>query len=85
LGQILNFQNKYTYLNEKIDVIGHDRFPQSEPNGLYTNGISTSATWILMTDAAGNITPTYVESEITVSQTKLDARLCEDWSIPSEY
>ena len=33
----------------------------------------------------GNITPTYVESEITVSQTKLDKRLCEDWSIPAGY
>lgn len=77
-----------------LKVNGEDRgfneyyteiLPQSEPNGLYTNGLSTSATWILMTDAAGNITPTYVESEITVSQTKINARLCEDWSIPSGY
>lgn len=59
--------------------------PQAEPNGLYTNGLSTSATWILTTDAEGNIAPTYVESEITVSQTKLDSRLCEDWSIPAGY
>lgn len=59
--------------------------PQAEPNGLYTNGLSTSATWILTTDTEGNIAPTYVESEITVSQTKLDARLCEDWSIPANY
>ena len=59
--------------------------PQAEPNGLYTNGLSTSATWILTTDAEGNIAPTYVESEITVTQVKLDARLCEDWSIPSDY
>lgn len=59
--------------------------PQAEPNGLYTNGLSTSATWILTTDENGNITPTYVESEITVTQTKITARLCEDWSIPSGY
>lgn len=59
--------------------------PQAEPNGLYTNGLSTSATWILTTDADGNIAPTYVESEITVVQVKIDARLCEDWSIPSDY
>ena len=26
-----------------------------------------------------------VESEITVSQSKLDTRLCEDWSIPENY
>lgn len=59
--------------------------PLAEPNGLYTDGLSTSATWILTTDASGNITPTYVESEITISQSKMDARLCEDWSIPSDY
>lgn len=59
--------------------------PQAEPNGLYTNGLSTSATWILVADAEGNIKPTYVESEITVTQVKIDARLCEEWSIPSDY
>jgi len=59
--------------------------PLAEPNGLYTNGLSTSATWILTTDAKGNIMPTYVESEITISQSKMDVRLCEDWSIPSDY
>lgn len=59
--------------------------PLPEPNGLYTDGLSTSATWILTTDAKGNITPTYVESEITISQTKMEARLCEEWSIPSDY
>lgn len=69
---------------------GHNTYyteilPQAEPNGLYTNGLSTSATWILTTDAEGNIAPIYVESEITVSQTKLDVRLCEDWSIPAGY
>lgn len=58
--------------------------PLAEPNGLYASP-STSATWILTTDKEGNITPTYVESEITVSQNKLDKRLCEDWSIPENY
>ena len=58
--------------------------PLAEPNGLYASP-STSATWILTTDNDGNITPTYVESEITVSQSKLDARLCEDWSLPENY
>ena len=58
--------------------------PLAEPNGLYASP-STSATWILTTNKEGNITPTYVESEITVSQNKLDKRLCEDWSIPENY
>ena len=59
--------------------------PLAEPNGIYTNGLSTSATWILTTDSSGKIIPTYVESEITISQSKIEARLCEDWSIPSDY
>lgn len=62
-----------------------DILPQAEPNGLYTNGLSTSATWILVADAEGDIKPTYIESEITVTQVKIDARLCEEWSIPSDY
>lgn len=59
--------------------------PLPEPNGLYTDRLSTSATWILSTDNNGEITPIYVESEITVSQFKIDSRLCEDWSIPDNY
>ena len=59
--------------------------PLAEPNGLYTNGVTSSATWVLTTDKDGNITPTYVESEIAVTQSKIDAKLCEDWSIPENY
>ena len=78
-----------------LDINGNDKgrneyftevLPQADPNGLYSSASpSTSATWILTTDKEGNITPTYVESEITVSQSKLDTRLCEDWSIPENY
>ena len=76
-----------------LDINGNDKgrneyytevLPQADPNGLYSSA-STSATWILTTDKDGNIKPTYVESEITVSQTKIDVRLCEDWSIPENY
>lgn len=64
---------------------GYYTLPMAEPNGLYTNTVTSSATWILTTDNEGNIKPTYVESEITVSQAKMESRLCEDWSIPSDY
>ena len=37
------------------------------------------------TDKDGNIIPTYIESEITVTQSKIDSNLCEDWSIPENY
>ena len=59
--------------------------PLAEPNGLYTESVVTTATWILTTNDSGEIAPTYVESEISVSQTKMDARLCENWSIPDNY
>ena len=58
--------------------------PMSEPNGLYTDSVVTTATWIL-TSVDGDIKPQYVESPIMVSQTKIDARLCEDWSLTPDY
>lgn len=76
-----------------LDINGNDKgrneyftevLPQADPNGLYSSP-STSATWILSVDEDGNITPSYVESEITVTQKKMDARLCEDWSLTSDY
>lgn len=71
--------------NRSYSQGGFEILPQAEPNGLYTNTVTSSATWILTTDKDGNIKPTYVESEITVVQVKMDARLCEDWSIHSDY
>jgi hypothetical protein len=38
--------------------------PQAEPNGLFTNGVTTNGTWVFcVTD--GQITPMYVESVVT--------------------
>lgn len=58
---------------------------QSEPNGIYNNGVTSSATWILAVDEKGKISPTYVESEITVGQTKMNSKLCESWSLTEDY
>lgn len=58
---------------------------QAEPNGIYTNGLTTSATWILSTDSDGNITPEYVEPEIRVTQNKILREKCEEWSLPEDY
>lgn len=44
--------------------------PQAEPNGLYTNGITTSATWLFMlnpNNPKDEPKPVYVEPEIVVS------------------
>lgn len=38
--------------------------PQAEPNGLYTNGITTQGTWVFCV-RDGAIEPTYVEDNVT--------------------
>ena len=60
---------------------------QAEPNGIYTNGLSTSATWVLTLNDKGKVTPTYVEQEICIRQkdNKIDKKKCETWSIPENY
>lgn len=70
---------------QKISGMNWDIAPQAEPNGLYTESVVTTATWILGTDENGDIKPIYTESEIMVSQFKIEARLCEDWSVPADY
>lgn len=57
----------------------------AEPNGLYNNGISTSATWIAHINDKNEREAKYMEEEITVSQSKIDENLCEKWSLPSNY
>lgn len=54
---------------------------QAEPNGIYTNGLSTSATWILRVGKDGSISPDYVEPGIRVTQEKIPADCCEEWSL----
>ena len=68
------------YYNSSDTVVS-----QAEPNGIYTNGLTTSATWILAVNSEGNITPNYVEPSIMVTQNKIPAEKCEDWSLPSDY
>lgn len=60
---------------------------QAEPNGIYTNGLSTSATWVLTLNDKGEVTPAYVEQEICIRQkdNKIDKNKCESWSIPKNY
>lgn len=59
--------------------------PQADPNGLYSpEGLS--ATWLwLINEETGEPNVTYIESEITVMQQKLPARLCEEWSLDESY
>lgn len=58
---------------------------QADPNGLYSSG-STAATWLYMIDEeTGEKYISYNEPNMTVSEHKLPARLCEEWSLTSDY
>lgn len=59
--------------------------PLAEPNGLYNNGVTTSATWILSVDGSGEIKPIYTEQEICVSMEKIDKNKVESWSLSADY
>lgn len=86
-GKCIGYGIPYTTSMTASEAYQRTRFvgdweilPQAEPNGLYA-APQTSATWILSIDADGNITPVYVEQEITVTQTKLAPERCEEWSL----
>lgn len=58
--------------------------PQADPNGLYSvpNG---TATWVIKVGDKGQQTIEYIESEIRVTQEKIDKRLVETWSLTKDY
>lgn len=88
-GQCIGYGIPYSASITSPDTVRYNSsgavVSQAEPNGIYTNGLSTSATWILTVNENGNITPDYVEQTIRVSQNKIPAKKCEDWSLPSNY
>lgn len=58
---------------------------QADPNGLYS-GEGLSSTWLYLIDEeTGESNITYIESEITVLQSKLPARIVEEWSLTEDY
>ena len=58
---------------------------KADPNGMYMQGLSTTATWVSHINDKGEKEIRYIEEEITVSQSKIDKRLCEEWSLPKNY
>lgn len=67
-----------------VPSVGYGTVPQPEPNGLFMpDGLS--ATWIMRVNDDGKVEPAYMEETITVVQTKLPRRICEEWSLPSNY
>lgn len=62
----------------------HYTIPQADPNGLYSTPNGT-ATWVIKVDDNGLQTVEYIESEIRVTQNKLNKRLVESWSLTENY
>lgn len=86
MGFGLPYSTQYTSPETVVNVSGNTYvLPQADPNGLYLpDGLS--ATWLYLIDEeTGKAQVTYAEPEIIVSQGKLPARLCEDWSLPANY
>lgn len=97
-GKCIGFGIPYTtqYTNPEKIAITNDidlgnylgditnTIPQADPNGLYSvpNG---TATWVIKVGDKGQQTIEYIESEIRVTQEKLDKRLVETWSLTKDY
>lgn len=75
----VQYTNPQTYYNNGATL------PQADPNGLYMpEGLS--ATWLmLVNEETGEREIIYAEPEIVVTQSKLPARLCAEWSLPENY
>lgn len=86
MGYGLPYSTQYTRPETAVRVAGeYVVLPQADPNGLYLPD-GMSATWLYLIDEnTGESQVTYIESEITVSQGKIPARLCEEFSLPEDY
>lgn len=86
-GECLGYGIPYgaSLTNPEEYVYNGATIPLAEPNGLFTNTVTSSATWIIKITSDGKLKPDYVESEIRISPDKIDENLCEEWSLPSDY
>ena len=85
IGYGIPYSTSYTQPESLYSSSSTIVLPQADPNALYSNGVTTSATWILSLDEKGDVYPRYEEREIAVSQTKIPKRLCEEYSLPEDY
>lgn len=84
MGYGLPYSTQYT-CPESYGGYSGITLPQADPNGLYSSS-STSATWLyLIDDTTGKPQITYCEPNLVVSQNKIPKRLCEEWSLTSDY
>ncbi len=86
IGYGIPYSASYTSPNTlAFDYSDSSVVSQAEPNGIYTEGMSTSATWVLSITKNGDIKPVYMEQAICVTQEPKPRRVCAEWSLPSDY
>jgi hypothetical protein len=90
IGQCIGFGVPYSAQFSNPEVYeyhgnGSVTLPQAEPNGIFKpDGLS--ATWLIVINPeTGKREVEYWEPTIIVKQSKLPKRVCEDWSLPSDY
>ena len=87
IGYGIPYSASYTAPNTLVnpDYRTSSVVSQAEPNGIYTEGMSTSATWVLSITEKGNIKPVYMEQAICVTQEPKPREVCAEWSLPEDY
>lgn len=89
IGYGLPYSTQYTNPERIADhssQSGYAILPQADPNGLFSSDGGVSATWLqYINPDTGKREVIYCEPNIIVTQSKLPKRLCEEWSLPSNY
>jgi hypothetical protein len=91
-GQCIGFGLPYAtqYTNPEriassLSQGGYAILPQADPNGLFMPS-SAEATWLqYINPDTGKREITYIEERVTVTQSKLPRRLCDESTLPKDY
>lgn len=88
MGYGLPYGTEYTnpqYIANSYTQGGFAILPQPDPNGLYKPQ-DVNATWLMLIDpVTKKAKPIYVEPDLVVSPFKLDKRMVDPSSLPSDY
>jgi hypothetical protein len=85
MGFAIPYSTQYTNPETRVYNGSGVTLPQADPDGLYHSS-STAGTWVIMIDeVTGKRNLTFCEPNVVVSEIKKPARLCETWSLPSDY
>lgn len=86
IGKCMGFGVPYaTQYTNPEKTTGSGTLPQADPNGLYMP-TSSQATWVMIiNEDTGKREIMYCEPNTVVTQSKMPKRICETWSLPTDY